>query len=579
MATSAGEVEVKLSLNADDFKKALTQGQADLQVFNDVLGRLATTLLATFSFTAIADFFKKSLTAYAENELAVTRLIAALNNQGIASRSLVNDLTSMAEALQNNTGVSKNAIIEAETLLTTFGVQGTVMKQVIQATLDLSAATGVDLMRAAMLMGKAFEGHTSTLSRYGVIVNSHIDTQKRFASVMDQVNFRFGGAAQAQAETYIGKMNIMKLAFNDLQEQVGSFLAGPAGGFVTWLTDTIRLETSSLQNITAASTALGGLGNVIKTALVEVLRDVMNFFMNIWSWELKVVAQMPMIGAAAGRLRTELDNLNKTLNVELNAWQAASQAGVAGESKKQTAVLQTKEIVIQSVEEASTYTKDKMAEEVKLRSKIAADNKQQQLDFALGFVVTQGEMWKFASQMRDTFFQGFGDSLAQTIVEGKDFGASMKQIFQQMAEAIISYIIQMIAKLLVLLALETATGTGPVGGMAVSGFSGLFAEGGVIGEPSIITGLRSGRKILAGEAGPEMVVPMGSGNQTASEMGGMPGMGGGGGGSITINISGQFLEADQNTWNRLVRDQIIPQIRRFSMTSPISPFNRVRGVV
>lgn len=577
MATSAGEVEVKLSLNADDFKSALTGGQNQLNAFGGVLQGFATKMAAVFSFAAIADFFKQSLNAYAENQLAVTRLVAALNNQGTATQVVVDKLTGLSQALQDETGTSKNAILAAETLLTTFHVTADVMPKVIQATLDLSAATGVDLQRAALLMGKAYEGQTGTLSRYGVLVSSHIPLNERFAAVLGQVEQRFGGAAQAQAETYTGRLNIMKLAFNDLQESVGSFLAGPAGGLVTWLTNSIRAETNALDIITKATTELNGFGNVLKVMGIELLRVVIDSMTQLLMTMVKMLSYFPLMGTAVSHLTLDIVAMNKSLNSQIDAWDKTTLDAIGDEGKKQEAVLQTKTIVIEAIDLQSKEIADKMAEEVKLRTQHAEETKKAYIALGESFHTTTADMWNFATKMSGEFFQGFGDGFAKMIMEGKNFSDSMKALFKNMAEEMISYIVQMIVKMLVLLALETAVGM-PVGGAGagIGGFLGAFATGGVIDEPSIIVGLRSGKKTLAGEAGPETVSPMSGGNQGAgsSDTGSARA-----GGNITINITGQFVEGDQNSWNRLMREKIIPQIRRFTMSSPTGPFNRTRGVV
>lgn len=580
MATSAGEIEVKLTLNADDFKKGLQQGKSDASDFNSTIAAVGKTLLAAFSFGEIANFFRQSLTAYGEQEKAVSKLTVALRNQGLATQKTVDDLVAYDEALQQTLGVDNIAIMNAQALMVTFGLQGEQLKKTTQAVLDLSAATGVDLQRAAMLLGKAYEGETGALSRYGIIVNQHIDTSKKFAIVMDQVNSRFGGSAQAMAETYAGKVNIMKESFQDLMKSVGQLLSGPAGGFISWITSGIRELTTFLNYVGKTHSGFLGWVDIIGHGVITVFEQLAHAILMVLSAEMQLLSKIPLVGHAFLATKAAINSVDKEWMQNIKMVKAALDAVLLSEPKKQDAIKETGAVTYATVEATSQFTKDKMEEEMKLRVKYAAEEKTAQEEFYKGFVTTQADMWKFASDMRDKFFTGFGDSLAQTIVEGKSFGDAMKNVFRDMAEAIISYIIQMIAKLLVLLALETATGTGPAGGAAIGAIGGAFAEGGVINEPSIITGLRSGRKILAGENGPEMVSPMGSGLHTAAEMGGLPGSGGGGSGpNITINISGQFIEGNANSWNKLMREQIIPQIRRFTMVSATGPFNRTRGVV
>jgi hypothetical protein len=47
--------------------------------------------------------------------------------------------------------------------------------------------------------------------------------------------------------------------------------------------------------------------------------------------------------------------------------------------------------------------------------------------------------------------------------------------------------------------------------------------------------------------------------------------------SIQITVQGTFLEANSEKWKSLVRDSIIPEIRRFTDISPKGPFTRRRG--
>ncbi len=576
MPTSAGEVEVKLTLDAAQLKAGLADSQQSLNNFNGVLEKVGTALVAAFSLAKIAGFFKDSLDAYATNELAVTRLVAALNNQGTASQKAVDDLTGMAHALQELTGTSKNEIIASETLLTTFGVTVDMMPKVIQTILDLAAATGIDLQRATLLVGKAFEGNTSMLSRYGIIISKHIETSNRFAVVMDAVNQRFGGAAQAQADTYTGRLNIMEQRFNDLKEAIGKLLEGPAGGLVKWLSDAIQSFTGFIGEVSNTKSFLDGLALVIGNIVITAFENLAKIFVAFNTVLLQVLSTLPLIGSKFQGLIASSQSMNTTITQQAGLWRDLLAVQLTSEQKKQDAVLQTKSIVIQSQDLQSKAVADAIAEETKLRSKAAADDKAAYMDFGKSFITTTADMWKFATTASNTFFQGLGDAWAKQVIEGKNFSEAMKTLFRDMVEQIISYLVQLIAKQLELLALETATGTTPGGSGAGIGsfFTGAFASGGVISEPSIILGLKSGSRTLAGESGPEMVSPMNGGN--AGDSGGG---GGGQGGNITINISGQFVEGDAASWRAMVNQQIIPAIRRYSMSNPTGPFNRTRGVV
>lgn len=151
----------------------------------------------------------------------------------------------------------------------------------------------------------------------------------------------------------------------------------------------------------------------------------------------------------------------------------------------------------------------------------------------------------------DGVTKGLGDSVAQAIVQGKNFAESMTAALKSLAESIISFLVSTIAKIVVLRALGVvgpiSTGAlglgGGVGGSAsgvgAGGVGGFFkqifgfAQGGTISEPVFGVGMRSGAGYTIAERGPETITP---------------GFGGprGGGGNITINVTGNNVRNDRD---------------------------------
>lgn len=585
MATSVGEIEVKLTLKADDFQRILGQSKQGLNDFQGATHSFMSELTKVFSFVAIADFFKKSIDAYGEQELAIAKLTRALESHGIASNATLGHIQDMAHQLEKLTGVEDNQIISAQALLTTFGLQGAEMDRATKASLDLSAGLGIDLNQAAMLVAKAFEGNTTMLSRYGIRISEAIDPTKKFGVVLNELEAKFGGQAAAQAETFSGTIKQLGNSFQHLEEEMGKLLAGEGGGIVGWMKSIVDSMTKALGFINDIRSTTSSFTTLIEGTLMVLIQAVFTHMLNIVAMLVNIGSHIPIIGGQIAALKPQIDFTRLAINAVGDAERKAflenakdTEGIIGNEKKKQTEFHNTAKAHMDVDKAMNEWIANQRLLD---RNDYMADLKTRDVayqEFYSSLVTTQEDVWKEATQLVSTFTQGVGDGFAKMIVEGKSFSDSMKALFQNLAEQIISYIVQMIVKMLILLALESATGIGPSGGGAVSIFSGAMADGGVIAEPSVITGLRSGRHILAGEAGPEMVVPMGGTNMTASEMGGSP-SGGGGGGSITINISGQFVEGDANSWQRMMRERIIPEIRRFTMSSPTGPFNRKRGVV
>lgn len=204
----------------------------------DLLKRHWLAVTATVGAFAVA--IGSAIRAAAEAELAENKLAQALRNQGVSSQEAVRQLTAHASKLQALTATSDEAITESMALLTTFGLMGQPLKDATKAALDLSAGLGIDLKAAVMLVGKAASGETSALGRYGIAIKDGLPPSERFAAVLQQIGARFGGAAEANAKTFTGRLAALGLAFDDLKERIGRMLIGPASELVTWMTSVVK---------------------------------------------------------------------------------------------------------------------------------------------------------------------------------------------------------------------------------------------------------------------------------------------------------------------------------------------------
>lgn len=118
------------------------------------------------------------------------------------------------------------------------------------------------------------------------------------------------------------------------------------------------------------------------------------------------------------------------------------------------------------------------------------------------------EVWKGTM---DQIATGFGTSVADMIVDGKDFGEAMKEMWKDIAKTVIAEIVKIIAQQIILFTWQTITGTVGSGNLVPGGgkkFLGIFREGGMM--PQAREGLLSapGMRFTGnmGEAGFPVVV-------------------------------------------------------------------------
>lgn len=185
------------------------------------MGRSALTASAGFLGAAgLIVGFKKAVAAAGEQEQAEKRLEVAL---GGVNQSLLDQ----ASALQQQTVFGDESIIGVQASVAAFTKNEDAIKQVTAATLDMTAATGMDLKAAGDLIAKTFGSSTNALARYGVVVEGAAGSTERLESLTEGIAKLWGGQATAQAETMTGRIDQMKNALGDTAEIVGG-AASPA---------------------------------------------------------------------------------------------------------------------------------------------------------------------------------------------------------------------------------------------------------------------------------------------------------------------------------------------------------------
>lgn len=188
---------------------------------------------------AVVAFGVDAFKSFQASEVAVNKLTTALRNQDLLTDQYKDSLLAQSSALQQVTGFSDEVIVETMALITTFGLAGDKLNGTTKAALDLSIGLGIDLRTATMLLGKALAGETGTLARYGIKIDETLKGAKAFDSVLAQVNGRFGGAAAAELNTYAGKIKNLGNEWDDVKEQIGELLLGPALAVIKWMQDAV----------------------------------------------------------------------------------------------------------------------------------------------------------------------------------------------------------------------------------------------------------------------------------------------------------------------------------------------------
>lgn len=222
-----GKFETDIGKAAKLADRRAKEIERSFQSMGSKISRALGGLGLGISFAAIVD-----ATAQAEKAMAALE-VAVKNNAGAAGLT-TSELTKMASELQKLTTFDDEAIMGMQSLLLTFKEIGkTEFTNAQTAVLDLATALGQDLNSAAMLVGRALADPVAgmqRLSRAGIVL---ADDQKKLIKqlaetgqmskaqgvLLEQLEARFGGAAQAARNTFGGALEGVKNAFGDLLEQ------------------------------------------------------------------------------------------------------------------------------------------------------------------------------------------------------------------------------------------------------------------------------------------------------------------------------------------------------------------------
>jgi len=222
MARASHEVKVRLS--AEDRASATiakTESRFGKLAKSIKTGFLVVAAAATAAGYALAKSLSAVVSAATEQEDAVTKLDASLASLGPTAAGVSERLQEQAAALQKVTKFGDEAIIAGQALIASFTKDEEAIKSATEAALNMSAATGQNLTSAFLLMGKAAKGETSTLSRYGIVLDEGLGKSEKFAAAIAAINEQWGGQAAAQAKTYSGLVQQISNAYGDLKEKLG----------------------------------------------------------------------------------------------------------------------------------------------------------------------------------------------------------------------------------------------------------------------------------------------------------------------------------------------------------------------
>lgn len=285
MAEGSRTLKLSILADVDNLKKGLTTASTETDGFGTKLG----------------DFGKKAGLAFAAAGAAAIAYAGVLLVDGV--KSAIEDEAAQAKlatTLKNVTGATDETIAATESWITTQGLSLGItddelrpaLERLTRATgdvgeaqklaslaFDISAGTGKSLEAVSNALGKAVEGNTTSLGKLGIGISAADLKSMSLEEITAKLATTFGGQATEKAETFAGKMDRLKLAFNEGLETVGSFIVDALTPLVTLVT------TKVIPILTDLSSKIGEkLGPVFADIVKFVTESVIPVFTDLWDY-------------------------------------------------------------------------------------------------------------------------------------------------------------------------------------------------------------------------------------------------------------------------------------------------------
>lgn len=274
MATGSRTLKLSILADVDQLKKSLAQADNDVRDSSSKIGDFSKKVGLAFAAAGAA------AGAYAV-KLAVDGVKAAIADEAAQNR--------LATTLRNVVGASNDQIkaVEQQILKTSLltGVTDDELRpsldrlirstkdveeaQKLQAlALDISAGSGKSLEAVSNALAKAHDGNFAALSKLGVSIDANIIKSKDFDAATAALASTFKDQASVQAETFQGKMDRLKIAFDEGKETVGSFIL-----------DAVTPLVSGFVNKVVP--AIQDVANEIGPKLTPVFKALGDYFTNV----------------------------------------------------------------------------------------------------------------------------------------------------------------------------------------------------------------------------------------------------------------------------------------------------------
>lgn len=264
-----GKVGEHAKTTGDKIKKEIggssTEAGGHLSKIKDIAAGVFTADMAKEAGKAIVDFGKDSIEKYREAAEKQRLLDDAFERFPALAGANKDALRDLNDQIQAKTGYDNDDLAAAQATMAQYGLNADQLAQLTPLMADYAAKTGKDLPSAAQELGKAMLGQGRALKDVGINFKDTHSTAGNFQELMTGLGTQLGGFAEKEASSVDGKMKILNVRFEDIQETIGQKLLPVVMGLADAGLKVIDWATKNKDVLIPLGLILGTVGATIGT--------------------------------------------------------------------------------------------------------------------------------------------------------------------------------------------------------------------------------------------------------------------------------------------------------------------------
>lgn len=306
MSRRIADLLIKIGADSYEFQQKAQQVERNLGSFEKRLTSLGKSLSVKLT-APLAALGAVALKNADTQQQAEQRLLTALKGRTDIQQRLI----AQASELQSRSVLGDEVVIGQQAYLASLGMTEEQIGRVIEASAQLSAATGMTLDSAVKNLAKTFGGLTGELGESIPKLKELTVEQLKNGEAVDFILENYKGFAESAAQTALGPLRQLNNAWGDFLEQIGAAMMP----FATKVTRALTVVVQMLQSLSPAmkqvlvvvaglAAAIGPLSLGIG-AVIKVLPMLSAGLTALLSPVGLVVAAIVALGAAFAYARIE----------------------------------------------------------------------------------------------------------------------------------------------------------------------------------------------------------------------------------------------------------------------------------